>query len=204
MVIQEFSAGSYLPQVYIADEGYISVNETLSPTVIEVEFFTCLPATGSRAGGLEITISGEHLGYDLDEETTTLTMDGKPMKIVSLGQSEIKVVTPNTVVDGEMATSEIVVTVNDKTFSSSDCFAFMDEADQPTISSYEPASVNPNLKTQFTITGVNFDTVKETRVELIRETDQLPCECFVISVTSTEVVCAIPGGYGGTYDVYVY
>ena len=57
----------------------------------------CLPATGSRAGGLEITISGEHLGYDLDEETTTLTMDGKPMEIVSLGQSEIKVVIPNSV-----------------------------------------------------------------------------------------------------------
>ena len=81
---EEFAAGLYLPKVYIIDEGYIPNNETLVPTEITIELMSCSPEVGSRAGGFEITIEGKHLGYDLEEETTSVTMGDKDMEIVSL------------------------------------------------------------------------------------------------------------------------
>ena len=79
-----YSAGSYLPLVYVADEGYIPLDPSLDVYEIEVKLFACLPATGSKAGGQEITITGEHIGNELylDEETTSLTMGGKLIEVV--------------------------------------------------------------------------------------------------------------------------
>ena len=95
------------------------------------------------------------------------------MDIVYLEEQEIDMACPY-FNDGELSDSEIVITVNEETLTSS-CFSFMDEGIQPAVLSMEPISANPNLKSQLTITGEHFNTESETVVSLIRETDEKLC-----------------------------
>jgi hypothetical protein len=135
-----------------------------------------------------------------------MKVGNKQAEIIMQTQDSIQILSPNVVKTGEMDSAVIEVNVNGKTFTIDNCFSFVEDAAQPTITDISPASANPNLKTQLTITGTNFPTDEGMlHVELFRKSDNLKCECYVLPqfTTATEIKCAVPGGYSGEYDVYV-
>ena len=196
-------AGDHKPIVHLKNRGFLNINLDAKKYNLEISSIFPAPVNpetktlGSLGGGTDIVINGK--GFSPD---AVITLDGNPCEVASITNIEIKLKTP----PGTAGVKEIKI-VQGSLSATSQGFKY-DVTKTPTITSLSRSTASPVLKSDLTITGQYFGTVKDDlKVELISQSTDPKLKsdyfCNVISVTGNDILCRLGGGFSGDYKIRI-
>lgn len=126
-----------------------------------------------------------------------MSINGALCVIVSQTYTDIYCKTP----PQSAGTYDIILSQNSKSSTYSSKITYSTSS-SPSISSVTPSTANPTLQTVITIAGLNF-LDGQTEV-ILKNADQSYFQnCYILSLTSTEIKCKLNGGETGSYLLYV-
>ena len=186
-------AGDHKPKVHVDTLGFFEVeaNSQLFPVTIS----GVSPSSGSKGGGLLITISGG--GFALDLANISVNIGNQKCDIKSVTNTSIQCMT-----DPLKDSNTLKVTSNGKTQTSAG-FQYSDDK-TPLITNISPSSSSPILKNDLVITGQKFGTdISKLKLYLVPDNNKQPQECNIFEAKDTEIKCRLSGGTSGKYTVTV-
>lgn len=181
------SAGQHAIKVHHNNNGLAVFKENVTTSITVFESISSLsPSEGSTEGGLSVDING--FGFNTAEGKTTVKVNNKDAKVVSVSISKVVITTPaNAAGNVPVLLTSGGVTFPTKQFTYS-------AAATPEITSISPSSAAAGQ--ELTLSGTfPSATTSSAKVKIGN------WSCTLTAATTSEIKCTVPGKPAGKYPV---